>query len=264
MKPNTLFALLSGMLLGICITEIYLTSSHIIIGSSPLEKALSISLQSSNATDDDDVQVYNVTTDDDNVQTASITKVESHVAQTHYLENLNSNHTCFNQSLPLTQQSPRECWPYLTILPSHATSGSKLFQDIWELFGTSMSQYNEPPRKIDKLFSFDNLDVYGSLKTVPYGQPVVFKSHVSQSKKKPRRQEMKEMLHRIKKMGLLHGIIRMARNPGDQLIRNSFRWGSQDKYCKSHKSHYESEFDCFLQKSKRMCHKFSRTRGEFS
>lgn len=289
MKPNnTLFALFFGVLLGICIAEIYLASSHvnIITASSPstLEKVLMTSLQTSHSDDDDDVHAP---TDDANrnanVQTVAASTMANsashhvNIAQEHHLETDNSNSihrsttfNCSNQStLPMTQQSPKECWPHLTILPSHATSGSKLFQDIWELFGTSMSQYNEPPHKIDLMYSFDNvLDIYGSVNEtmLPYHeqQPVViFKSHISQSKKLPRREEMKEMLHRIKEMGLLRGIIRMARNPGDQLIRNSFRWSKHHEYCKSHdkSSRYTSEFDCFLDRAKQICKKFSRTGG---
>jgi hypothetical protein len=160
------------------------------------------SLQSPSHSDDDD-DVHAPTDDANrnaNVHTvAASTRTNSsashhvNVAKKHNIQTDDSNSNrsttfnCSNQStLPLTQQSPKECWPHLTILPSHATSGSKLFQDIWELFGTSMSQYNEPQHKIDLMYSFDTLlDIYGSVnetKVIPYHgqQPVViFKSHIS-------------------------------------------------------------------------------------
>lgn len=254
MRNNTLFALFFGVLIGICMTELYLTRSHIIIASSALEEILSVSSQTLNATDDDDVEVYNTPSDD----TTHVDGDNAVLAQQN-VQSVSSNHTCSNYSLPLTQSSPKECWPKLTILPSHATSGSKLFQDIWELFGSSMSQYYEPPRKVDKLFSFDGFDVYGNAnEPLPYGETAVFKSHISQSTKPRKREEMKELLHTIKDLGVLRGIIRMARNPGDQLIRNAFRWGKGHKHCKGHKSKYKSEFDCFLQQSKQLCRQFAR------
>ena len=180
-----------------------------------------------------------------------------------HANHMNSFENCSNLQLPLTEQSPIECWPRLIILPSHATSGSKLFQDIWTLFGASMSQYHEPEHNnTNKLYSLNSLSIYGELETASVmtyiQQPIIFKSHISQSKKIPRRQEMKELLHNATGLGGLQGIIRMARNPGDQLIRNAFRWGRDYKYCKSNKEIFGSEFDCFLQKSKRLCTQFTK------
>jgi hypothetical protein len=233
---DTLFALFMGILLGTGIVSIYLTNSQIIVANSPLENLMhaSFSRPMNNQTNEnhDTISLYNPRDED------LIDK-------------------CSNLTLPLTTNSPKECWPRLIILPSHATSGSKLFQDIWDLFGTSMSQYYEPPRKIDKLFTFDALDIYGSLDApIPFDQPIVFKSHITQSKKLPRRQEMNDLIQKAKDEGLLRGIIRMARNPGDQLIRNAFRWGKKYKYCKDNKEKYDSEFDCFVEQSKRLCRRF--------
>jgi hypothetical protein len=46
--------------------------------------------------------------------------------------------------------------------------------------------------------------------------------------------QMNELLLKIKDLGVLQGIGCMAWNPGDQLIRNAFRFcsGRYRKYCK--------------------------------
>ena len=222
MKTNTLFAVFLLVLLGTCTVQIRMSNLHLNLRSSTT--SLGIRMPS------------------------------------HYV---NSFENCSNLQLPLTEQSPMECWPRLIILPSHATSGSKLFQDIWTLFGASMSQYHEPEHNnTNRLYSLNSLNIYGELETASVmtyiQQPIIFKSHISQSKKIPRRQEMKELLHNATGLGRLQGIIRMARNPGDQLIRNTFRWGREYKYCKSNKKIFRSEFDCFFQKSKRFCARFTR------
>jgi hypothetical protein len=122
-----------------------------------------------------------------------------------------------------------------------------------------MSQYYEPPKKADKLFSLFNesLDLWGTLDTasaIPFmRQPIIFKSHISQSKRTERKEEMRQLLKRAKSIGVLHGIIRMARNPGDQLIRNKFRWGKGHKYCTGPGSKFGHEFECFVEEAKRYC-----------
>lgn len=224
MKTDKLFVVFLAVLLVTCILQIYMTSSYVSITAVPTEYQ-------------------------------PLMKVTHHTVQNNFHLDLSSN--CSNMTLPLTEHSPLECWPRLIILPSHATSGSKLFQDIWEPFGRSMSQYYESPHKVDKLFTLDSLSIYGSLNAssiLTYAQqPIIFKSHISQSKKSSRRQEMKTLLQYATDFGVLHGIIRMARNPGDQLLRNRFRWSKQHTYCKNNRDDHKSEFDCFLKMSKKLC-----------
>ena len=240
MKTNTLFVAFIVLLPSICFLQIYLTNSQIIITN----------------------QMY-----PNGCKHCPMQERNEVVFKIGVQHNMASFRNCSDLQLPITHQSPSECLPHLIILPSHATSGSKLFQDIWEIFGSSMSQYHEPPRKVHKMFTLGTFDIYGaSNHSMDIQQPVIFKSHISQSKKPQKRQEMRDLLHRAKDIGALRGIIRMARNPGDQLIRNAFRWGQHYKYCKGHISHYKSHFDCFLKRSEKLCDrlvrggKYSRTR----
>lgn len=165
---------------------------------------------------------------------------------------------CSNLPLPFTESSPIECWPRLIILPSHTTSGSKLFRGIWELFGVQMSQFKEEPN-VDKLFSIQSLDVFGRLDTttaIPFmQQPLIFKSHISQENSEKRR-EMKESLHIAKSNGVLRGIVRIARNPGDQLMRNKVRWGKSAKRRK--RANNKGTFDQFLVKSTKYCEEIAQ------
>lgn len=153
-----------------------------------------------------------------------------------HVEHEDMFHNCSNLPIPLTESSPAECWPRLIILPSHTASGSKLFRGIWDLFGTQMSQLHERQDKEhnlfkDKVFSIGSIDIYWTLNTstaIPFmQQPLIFKFHISETDAS-RRLEMKESLRKAKSIGVLRGVIRMARNPGDQLLRNTIR--KQDKF----------------------------------
>lgn len=178
---------------------------------------------------------------------------------------------CANLPLPLTPKDPVECWPRLIILPSHATSGNELFQYLMDRVFTnldiSMSQYHEWPSRKDPLFSISNnpLDlwkvanatasnyifsgVWGTRNTtaaIPFlGRPAIFKSHTSQSDNITRRKEVAKPLIETEQQGFLHGVIRMARNPGDQILRNSFRWLS--KKC------YSDGYECFFKNAHICC-----------
>ena len=232
MKTNTLFVAFVVVLPSVCFLQIYLTNSQIISANEIIYP--------------------------NGCKHCPVYK-NNNAALNIRVHHMGEFHNCSDLQLPITHQSPGECLPRLIILPSHATSGSKLFQNIWEIFGSSMSQYYEPPRKIHKMFTFGALDIYGtSNHSIGMQQPIIFKSHISQSRKPLRRQEMIELLHKAKDTGALRGIIRMARNPGDQLIRNAFRWGLSYKYCKGHRSHFKSDFDCFLKKSVKLCDRLVR------
>jgi hypothetical protein len=96
-----------------------------------------------------------------------------------------------------------------------------------------MSQFREKPKSRDKIFIIgEHLEIWGDLETssaIPFiQQPLIFKSHVPQENA-TKRINLNESLHNAKSMGVLHGIIRMARNPGDQLLRNKFRWAKSAK-----------------------------------
>lgn len=177
---------------------------------------------------------------------------------------------CANLPLPLTPKDPLECWPRLVILPSHATSGNELFQYLMDRVFTdldiSMSQYHEWPSRKDPLFSTSNnpLDlwkavnatasnyifsgVWGTRNTtaaIPFlGRPAIFKSHTSQSDNITRRAEVAMPLIETEQLGLLHGIIRMARNPGDQILRNAFRWLSKKCYSEGDECFFKNAHIC--------------------
>lgn len=180
-------------------------------------------------------------------------------------------HRCANLPLPLSPNNTIRCWPRLIILPSHATSGNELFQYLMDRVFTnmdiSMSQYYEVPTRKDPLYSISNnpdelwnivnatasnymfSGVWGTLNTtasIPFmGRPVIFKSHTSQSTNDTRRSEVARPLIDSEKKGLLHGVVRMARNPGDQILRNSFRWLS--KKC------YQNGDECFFKNAHIVC-----------
>ena len=50
---------------------------------------------------------------------------------------------------------------------------------------------------------------------------------------------------------VLKGIIRMARNPGDQLVRNKARWAKSAKFLKGKRE--KKTFDQFLVESEKYC-----------
>lgn len=74
----------------------------------------------------------------------------------------------------------------------------------------------------------NNLQVFGRLddpRPLPFLQsPVLFKSHISQSTSNERRLEMATLVQDALMNDKLHGVMIMARNPGDQLLRNNYRW----------------------------------------
>jgi hypothetical protein len=177
---------------------------------------------------------------------------------------------CSNLPLPLTPNDPKECWPRLIILPSHATSGNELFQYLMDRvfsdLDISMSQYHEWPSRKDPMYSISNnphemwkaanatalnyifSGVWGTLNStaaIPFMErPVIFKSHTSQSDNATRRSEVAKPLMETVQRGLLHGVIRMARNPGDQLLRNSFRWLSKKCYSDGDECFFKNAHIC--------------------
>ena len=167
---------------------------------------------------------------------------------------------CANLSLPLQRSDPRDCWPRTIMLASHATSGNELFQDLLDSFiigsDISMSQYRELPKRKDALFDVfrtenghTDLRVWGTLNTssaIPFmRRPVIFKSHMCQSSSTTQRNKESASLNSAKDDGTLTAIIRMARNPGDQILRNHFRWHNHACYNKGD--------ECFHQQAKKYC-----------
>ena len=176
---------------------------------------------------------------------------------------------CASYSLPYDDaDTPKECWPRFIILASHATSGNSLFRSLTENItgvhngmchyqeGTSTALFNIGNRSSELSNSnlrgskaIPPLTIYGfldQLLPIPFMKSgaIIFKSHINQSSNK-QRDEDKLMLKEAIANDKLHGIMRMARNPGDQILRNQFRWSNARCYSKGD--------DCFYEQAKKLC-----------
>jgi len=169
---------------------------------------------------------------------------------------------CANLPLPFNTSQSNECSPRFIILASHATSGNGIFRILLNnitgaqiglchydenrgvpVFNLVMNGENRQDEntKLEPLYGVqhgeirnvqkskgNNLQVFGRLddpRPLPFlGSPVLFKSHISQSTSKERRLEMTTLLQKALLNDKLHGVMILARNPGDQLLRNTYRW----------------------------------------
>lgn len=77
------------------------------------------------------------------------------------------------------------------------------------------------------------------------GRALIFKSHTGSELDDASRKEKAQQISQARQLGRLHGIIRLARNPGDHILRNRFRWG--------HPSCYKMGDSCFLEQAKFFC-----------
>ena len=167
---------------------------------------------------------------------------------------------CLDLSLPLKTTDPVECWPHIFILPSHATNGSGLARTLLtKVIGMQlmMNHYNEVDAK--QLYNLTTLDHNGfeissPLKDATLPLPImkraaIFKSHITQSER-PWKRSTKLIEGSAEQMangkgGGISGIIRLTRNPGDQILRNTFRW--------QHKTCYSEGDECFFKNAKKSC-----------
>lgn len=155
---------------------------------------------------------------------------------------------CLSLSLPLKAIDPSECWPKLIIVPSHPTNGSGLarlllhhgmgvhgtldhyndgqlphaFYDLGHPFGQgkkdvgTISTNCSPNTKLDTFYPIAIMN-----------QPAIFKSHLGIGKKNILNiNSLHHQLLGIAEHGKtgIGGVIRLARNPGDQLLHNRMRW----------------------------------------
>lgn len=77
------------------------------------------------------------------------------------------------------------------------------------------------------------------------GRALIFKSHTGSEPDYVSRKEKANQINRARRLGRLHGIIRLARNPGDHILRNRFRW--ENPSC------YEIGDSCFLEEAGSLC-----------
>lgn len=164
---------------------------------------------------------------------------------------------CTGLAYPLDTRDPPECWPVPVILPSYPTSGNGLFRsmlsDLTAPLETSMVMYNSSIQLPTGLFRLgpdkDSTLVHGMLTAgdaLPlFRRIVVFKSHMGGKASNPKQDLNAAKLHAARQHEKLHGILRLARNPGDQMLRNHFRWSS--RHC------YKQGLECFFERAPRLC-----------
>jgi hypothetical protein len=170
---------------------------------------------------------------------------------------------CSQLTFPLKKSDPMECWPRMFIAPSYPTSGNALSRQIYSKvmnMNHFMDQYKEGlsfnmyqisyPKNLIRAISAHcqdkpKLNEYGRSLPIPMmGRAAIFKTHGPKSWRningfgKP---------NYSVPGGFLHGILRLARNPGDQIIRNIGRFYSTgiSKDC------YQSE--CFTEVGRKLC-----------
>ncbi|GFH53737.1 predicted protein [Chaetoceros tenuissimus] len=169
---------------------------------------------------------------------------------------------CLNLSLPLTNSDPSECWPLTYIMPSFPTSGSQLFNllinNITYPLHTRMTQYKrEGDGAPTYQLATDNTGKDGliihsrhndsSLAFPLMKKAVLFKTHMGFGEKGKSKEHH---VFSARDQHTLHGIVRIARNPGDHILRNKFRWTKNGKRCKSLN---KSGDECFFKRAQPTC-----------
>jgi len=167
---------------------------------------------------------------------------------------------CIGLQIPMNSSSPEDCWPRFIILASWPTSGStlirKLLQTITIPMEIALHEYEEKDRLLYVPMTPEkegignySLDIFGNVQrpvALPLlGRALIFKSHTGSETDDTTRKEKANQIRQARRMGRLHGIIRLARNPGDHILRNSFRWGNPT--C------YQMGDPCFFEKAGSFC-----------
>jgi len=164
---------------------------------------------------------------------------ESEVLTSNSETNKDQSADCSEMKFPFQKNNentpPEHCWPRLVLMPSFPTSGSELVQTLFRKhtgvttgafyksegalvyhWGTRVNKFHTSPFKMcDK-----NL-------TLPHsGQVALLKSHAQWSQ------------HEEPNILPTH-IVRLTRNPGDNLLRNAARWKLRSKINKDYLSFIE-------------------------
>lgn len=228
----------------------------------------------------DDI-TYSYTNNDSTMSTASHTWLR-YSKGSQFLNNMDSIYNssssehellqkCLNLSLPLTNSDPSECWPLTYIMPSFPTSGSQLFNllinNITYPLHTRMTQYKREGNgtRIYHLAT-DNAGKDGLIIHARYNdslayplmkKSVLFKTHMGFGEKGKTKEQL---VFSSRDQHTLHGVVRIARNPGDHILRNKFRWTRNGKRCKSLN---KSGDECFLKMAQPTCRQiFSNDAGK--
>ena len=183
--------------------------------------------------------------------------------------NIKEIERCLSLSLPLKLSDPSECRPKIIILPSHYTNGSQLarlllnhgmgIQGIFDHYKDGRHPYiffdfgqslkletrKQTTREIVIYNNCDqDLQRNASYPIPIMNQPVIFKTHIGMT---GRQFSDDSMISRE----IFDGVIRLARNPGDQILRNKVRWSdhARDKFYEENEERYRSK----------ICRKLSHT-----
>lgn len=166
---------------------------------------------------------------------------------------------CSGYALPFTTaEVPKECWPRIFLLPSYPTSGNELvhimFQRITGLISFNSVKLGQPafdlstPDHTGLTMYFDDKELCSSSSNLAMpvaGQVMLSKNHYRNQRGGPD----PNMFQRTSEQqtdqvpGGIDGVVRLARNPGDHLLRNFFRWDNRD-------CHGD---DCFFKRAKTTC-----------
>lgn len=152
---------------------------------------------------------------------------------------------CSEYPLPFTTDKvPVECWPRIVLLPSYPTSGNELvhimFQRITGLatfnsFQLGQHAFDLSTDTHDAIsIHYDHTNLCGGNNNslvLPYaGQVALTKTHY-RNQPKTVDPNMFYMTHQQQSGdvgGSVAAVVRLARNPGDHLLRNFFRWSNRD------------------------------------
>lgn len=166
---------------------------------------------------------------------------------------------CTGYSLPFTTTDvPNECWARIFLLPSYPTSGNELVHVMFQRL-TGLVSFNSfpigqaafdlsTPTHTGLTMSYDEEELCqpnNTLRIPVAGQVLLSKNHYRNQTGGPNPQ----LFHSTQEQrhgslpGNIAGIVRLARNPGDHLLRNFFRW--------DHRNCHDDS--CFYKNAKSTC-----------
>ena len=168
---------------------------------------------------------------------------------------------CLSTTLPMNSTDPVECWPKMVILATYPTSGTTFTSEIVQkvLKVQAYDMYNEGLHKRAFDVAFKNVRKVSSrcskalnhtITPMPLmGKLAIYKTHGP----KAWRRFHKHTNDFSKGGAFTSAVIRLARNPGDNMMRNLFRW-----------DHQKCRDECFMKRAKGVCDKASNSPDWFN
>lgn len=155
--------------------------------------------------------------------------------------------------LPIRITTLHQCRLRLFLLPSYPTSGNELVHSLFEA-GTgwaSSSVYKAEMQRL--LFRHGPAHIYSPLEAelktkglrvaVGEGSTLVKSHYPTGLELMDMRKARHDDHHILARVAATSGVVRLVRNPGDQLLRNAARWGSTA----------ECNWECFKLRAKFLC-----------